>query len=73
MDPIVTQVGDPLIKLDGLLFRRIIIDKVEGVNGNTYEVILIAANQEGMSCLSFIRYPSLKQNMFLLIQILLKY
>lgn len=57
MNPIVTQVGAPLIKLDGMLFRHIIIDKVEGINRNMYEVILIAANQEGMSCLTFIRLP----------------
>ncbi len=41
------QAGTPLIKMDGLLFQRIIIDKMTGINGSVYEVILIVANEEG--------------------------
>ena len=47
MEPVVQQMGDPLVKLDGLLFQRITVDTVVGTNGKTYEVILIAANEEG--------------------------
>lgn len=49
MEPTVLQVGDPLMKLDGKTFQKIMIDKVQGVNGKEYEVILIAANEEGLS------------------------
>lgn len=48
MKPTVVQTGDPLIKLDGMTFQKLVIDKIEGINGKEYEVILIAANEEGL-------------------------
>ena len=47
MEPTAMQTGSPLVKIDGMVFRRLIVDRINGTNGKTYEVILIAANEEG--------------------------
>ena len=40
---------DPLLTYDGILFKRLLVDKVKGVNDKYYEVLLIAAIENGTS------------------------
>ena len=54
MEPVVTQARSPLIQEDGLLYQRLIVDQVTGVNGVKYDVLIIAAIDEGRQYISFV-------------------
>lgn len=43
MLPPVEQVGQPLVQEDGLLYQKLSVDQVIGLNGVKYDVFLIAA------------------------------
>ena len=48
MEPVATQAGDPLVRMDGVMFQRLVVDQVKGVDGDWYEVLLIAATEKGV-------------------------
>ena len=47
MMPPVSQVGDPLTQEDGYLYKKLLVDRVVGVDKVTYDVLLIAATSSG--------------------------
>lgn len=47
MMPPVAQVDDPLTHEDGLLYKKLLVDQVVGVDGVKYDVLLIAATSSG--------------------------
>ena len=47
MMPPVSQVGDPLTQEDGYLYKKLLVDRVVGVDKVTYDVLLIAATSTG--------------------------
>ena len=47
MEPVVAQARSPLIQEDGLLYQRLVVDQVIGVDDEKYDVLIIAAIDEG--------------------------
>ena len=43
----VSQVGQPLLQQDGLLYKKLLVDQVMGIDEVKYDVLLIVATTEG--------------------------
>ena len=40
---------DPLLTYDGILFKKLLVDKAQGADDKYYEVLLVAAVENGTS------------------------
>ena len=59
MEPVATQAGDPLVRMDGVMFQRLVVDQVKAVDGDWYEVLLIAATEKGVYISIYVNYVCL--------------
>ena len=59
MEPVATQAGDPLVRMDGVMFQRLVVDQVKAVDGEWYEVLLIAATEKGVYISIYVNYVCL--------------
>lgn len=49
MKPAVSQVNQPLLQEDSLLYQKLLVDQVVGYDGIKYDVLLIVATSQGAS------------------------
>lgn len=54
MEPVVAQARSPLIQEDGLLYQRLVVDQVTGIDNVKYDVLIIAAIDEGTQYIPFV-------------------